>query len=206
MRKKIVYAASLAFGLLSLIFQTALGDDGLLAEPSNSGIYFGGQLGTSKLHYDGSSYTNSKSHYDRHRLLAGRVFVGYAFSQFIAAELGYDYYGYPKFKHNDNNNTQDLLQHGLDLVAKANLPLNYGFSFYAKAGLTLIHRGTLNNNSGTFEQKNSNNKVTPVGALGVSYQFAPNIAMDLSWTKTMHISDLPSTDLFGVGFTYKINF
>jgi opacity protein-like surface antigen len=204
MRRKIVCSILSVFGLLVIVSQTTFGDDELLTEPSNSGIYFGGQLGMSNLNYGGSSYTSKNSHYKKRYLLAGRVFAGYAFSQFIAAEFGYVYYGYPEFK-NDDGNTQNFLQHGLDLVGKANLPLNYGFSFYGKAGLALIHRGALNSNNGTFVQKGKNSRITPVGALGVSYQLAPNIAIDLSWTKTMGISDLPTTDLIGVGFTYKIN-
>ena len=205
MHRKTACSILSAFGLLSIVSQTAFGDDGLMVEPSNSGIYFGSQLGMSKLHYDGSIYTASDSKYDNQSLLAGRIFAGYAFSQFIATELGYDYYGYPKLINTDDGNTQNFLQHGLDFVAKANLPLNYGFNFYAKAGLALIHRGTLNNNNETFVQKDRNNRITPVGALGVSYQFAPNIAIDLSWTKTMSVSDLPTTDIIGLGFIYKIN-
>ncbi len=202
MHKKIIHSCLLIFSLATASFAFS---DGIEEISSNAGIYLGGQLGMSNLHYDGSSYTSATSSYDKHYLFAGRVYVGYAFSQFISAELGYDYYGYPKFKHNNSGNTQDLLQHGLDLVAKANLPLEYGFSCYAKAGLALIHRGVLNNNTDTFVQKDSNTKITPVGALGISYWFAPHIALDLSWTKTMSVSDLPTTDLIGLGIIYKIN-
>ena len=207
MRKKIIHSVLLAFGLLSVVSQTILGDDeldGSMVEPSNSGIYLGGQLGMGRLHYSSSSYTSNSSWYDSHNLLAGRVFAGYAFSQFISAELGYNYYGRPSFKNRDGN-TQNFLQHGLDLLGKANLPLNYGFSFYTKAGLSLVYRGALNSNNGSFVQKDKNSKITPAGALGVSYNFAPNISIDLSWTKTMKVGDLPTTDLIRLGLTYKIN-
>jgi len=136
---------------------------------------------------------------------AGRGFCGYAFSQFISTELGYDYYGHPKFKDNISGNTQEISQQGFDLIGKATLPLDYGFGFYIKGGVAWVHRSALNNNGGNFANKAANSKITPVGALGVNYWFIPNIAADLSWTKTMTVGNLPTTDLIALGLTYKIN-
>lgn len=170
----------------------------------DSGIYLGAQFGMSKMHYSASSgYLNTNNTVDDNKL-AGRGYIGYAFSQFIGTELGYDYYGYPNFK-NTNGNTQNFLQQGFDLVAKASLPLDYGFGFYIKGGLAWVHRGALHNNANTFAEKDSNSKITPIGALGINYWFAPNIALDLSWTKTMTVSNLPTVDFISFGITYKIN-
>ncbi|EKE01982.1 MAG: hypothetical protein ACD_21C00011G0007 [uncultured bacterium] len=205
MYKKILCVSVLALGLNG----TALAEDFNGSEyssisDSNSGIYLGAQLGMSNLHYGPSSnYTTSSTTVDN-RNFAGRGYAGYAFSQFISAELGYDYYGFPKFK-NTNGNTQNFLQQGVDLVAKATLPLDYGFGFYIKGGLAWIHRGSLNSNSGTFASKDANSTITPVGGLGANYWFAPNIALDLSWTKTMTVSDLPTTDFIALGIVYKLN-
>jgi hypothetical protein len=63
----------------------------------------------------------------------------------------------------------------------------------------------LHSNGDTFVEKDSNSKFPPIGALGVNYWFAPNIALDLCWTKTMHVGSLPTIDLFTLGFIYKIN-
>ena len=171
---------------------------------SNSGIYFGGQIGATNLHYRGSSYTTSNSSYDDTYKLAARGYLGYAFTQFISTELGYDYYGRPKFK-NTNGNTQDILQQGMDLVVKANLPLDYGFGLYIKGGMAWVYRSALHNNANTFAEKGAGSKFTPVAGVGINYWFAPNMALDLSWAKTMTVSDLPTIDLITLGFIYKIN-
>lgn len=218
MCKKILCVGALALGLVSLI-GVALADNFGGGEPpvaaadSNNnvgstdyhpGIYLGAQVGTAKMHYRGSEYLLAKNSYDDSYKLAARGYVGYAFSQFISAELGYDYYGRPRFK-DKSGNTQEILQHGLDLVAKASLPLDYGFGLYVKAGAAFVYRSALNANNGTFAYKDSNNRLTPVGALGINYWFAPNIALDFGWTKTMAMSNLPTIDLFTAGFVYKIN-
>jgi len=204
MYKRILCISILACSLNTTVLadEPAPGGNEYTSTGSNAGIYFGGQLGISNMHY-GSQYLIANNSVENTKF-AGRGYLGYAFSQFIAAELGYDYYGYPKFK-NSNGNTQDILQQGLDLVGKASLPLDYGFGLYIKGGLAWVHRSALNSNAGTFAQKNSNGKVTPVGALGINYWFAPNIAADLSWTKTMTVSDLPTIDFIALGLTYKIN-
>ena len=205
MYKKILCISVLAFGLNGIAFADDLGGSEYTADTSNShnaGIYFGGQAGMSNMHY-GSQYTIPGNTVDNSKL-AARGFFGYAFSQFIATELGYDYYGYPNFKAADGN-TQNILEQGFDLVAKASLPLDYGFGFYIKGGLAWVHRSALHNNNNHFAEKDADGKVVPVGAIGVNYWFAPNIALDLGWTKTMTIGDLPTIDLFSLGIIYKIN-
>ncbi|MEI8055562.1 MAG: outer membrane beta-barrel protein [bacterium] len=205
MYKKILCISVLACSLNSTVFadEPAPGGSEYTSAGSNAGIYLGGQLGMSSMHYGASQYLIASNSVENYKF-AGRGYLGYAFSQFIAAELGYDYYGRPKFK-NTNGNTQDILQQGFDLVGKASLPLDYGFGFYIKGGLAWVHRSALNNNAGTFAQKDSNSKIVPVGAVGVSYWFTPNMATDLSWTKTMTIGDLPTVDFIALGLTYKIN-
>lgn len=202
MCKKMLCLSLLAFGLST----SALSYNFInTAANPTEGIYLGGQLGISRLHYSGSSYTKTESSaYDKNSPLAGKIYLGYMFSPFISTEFGYNYYGHPKFRNKDGN-TQNFLQHGCSLIAKASLPLDYGFNFYLKAGLAMIHRGSLNSNNNSFVQKDPSNKVTLVGALGISYWFATNMAIDLVWDKTMKIGDLPSNNLISLGFIYKIS-
>jgi hypothetical protein len=208
MYKKIVCISVLALGLNGVALADDFGANEATSEPinastnTNTGIYFGGQFGLSNMHY-GSKYTIPGNTVDN-RKFAARGFLGYSFSQFISAELGYDYYGYPKFAATDGN-TQDILQQGLDLVAKASLPLDYGFGFYIKGGLACVHRSALHANKNHFAEKAANYTVTPVGSIGINYWFAPNMALDLSWTKTMTVSDLPTIDFIGLGIIYRIN-
>ena len=210
MYKKVLCLSVLVLGLCQLTLADDLGSNDLSSGVNtstdyNPGIYFGGQFGAANLHYS-SKYTGSRNSYDDKYKFAARGYAGYSFNPFISLELGYDYYGYPKFKDDQTGNTQNFLQQGVDLMAKANLPLDYGFGVYVKGGLAWVFRGALNSNAGTFGAgKDANNTFTPVGALGVNYWFAPNIALDLCWTKTMTVSDLPTIDLFTAGFIYKIN-
>lgn len=211
MYKKILGLLVVAFGLSTAAFADDFASESSLSGSNSSdfipGIYFGGQFGMTNLHYSGSSYTKNDtggSSYDDKYHFAGRGFAGYAFNQHIWTELGYTYYGKPKFKHTSGN-TQNILQQGLDLMVKANLPLDYGFGLYIKGGLAWVFRSALTPNTGMFADKDSNSKVVPVGAVGINYWFAPNIAIDLCYTKTMTISNLPTTDLYTIGFIYKIN-
>lgn len=205
MCKKILYVLVMSLGLIGIASADEFGDEGSYdAAGYNPGFYFGGQIGTSNMHYSGSSYTTASSSYEDGWQFAFRGYIGHAFSEFLSAELGYDYYGKPKFKNTDGN-TQDILQHGFDLVAKATLPLDYGFGFYAKGGLAWVLRSKLNSNNNSFADKSSNNTFTPVIGLGFNYWFAPNMAFDFSWTKTLTVSDLPTIDLYTVGFVYRIN-
>jgi hypothetical protein len=207
MYKKILCVSVLAFGLNGVALADDLGGSEYTTDTTNShnaGIYFGGQAGMSNMHY-GSQYMIPGNSVDNEKF-AARGFLGYAFSQFIGLELGYDYYGYPNFKAADGSgNAQNFLEQGVDLVAKASLPLDYGFGFYIKGGLDWVHRGALHSNKGTFADKDTDNKIVPVGGFGINYWFAPNIALDLGWTKTMTIGDLPTIDFFSLGIIYKIN-
>lgn len=169
----------------------------------NPGIYLSGQLGMSSLHYGPhTNYLLPRNSVENQKF-AGRACLGYAFSQFIALELGYDYYGHPKFKDNITGNTQQISQQGFDFSGKASLPLDYGFGFYIKAGLAWVHRSALSDNSGNFTSKNANSKLAPLGGLGVNYSLTQNLMLDLGWTKTMTISNLATADLITLGLTYK---
>ncbi|MDR1057731.1 MAG: outer membrane beta-barrel protein [Coxiellaceae bacterium] len=202
MYKRVLCVSALVLSLNSVILADDF--DGTNTNTGfNPGIYFGALVGMANFHYSGS-YTTPSSSYDSGFNFAARCHLGWAFNPYISAELGYDYYGRPKFKHNDGN-TQNILQHGMDLVAKATLPLDYGFGLYVKGGLAWVYRSALHPNNNHFADKSSNSKIAPIGALGVNYWFAPNIALDLCFTKTMTISDLPTTDFFALGITYKIN-
>lgn len=210
MYKKILCISILTLGLNGIAFAEdpgVLGGSEYTSDPivdstaTKSGIYFGGQFGMSRMHY-GPKYTVPGNTVDNNKF-AARGFLGYAFSQFISMELGYDYYGRPKFTSPNGN--QDILQQGLDLVAKASLPLDYGFGFYIKGGLAWVHRSALNSFNGNYADKPANSTFAPIGSLGINYWFAPHIALDLSWTKTMTISDLPTIDFISLGFIYRIN-
>jgi opacity protein-like surface antigen len=214
--RKLLCLSVLIFGLSSSVLAEDLnvggddyaahgGSDVASSALYNPGIYFGAQFGTANMRYSGNlQYTTPTSVYDDKYQMAARGCFGYAFSQFISVELGYDYYGQPKFWNTDGNN-QSIMQHGMDLMAKASLPLDYGFGIYIKGGMAWVYRSALRDNKGSFASRESNNKFPPIGALGINYWFAPNIALDFCWTKTMHLDNLPTVDLFTAGIIYRIN-
>ncbi len=218
MYKKILCLAVLAMGLNQAILANdadiGVGGNDYSTEVNtsnggstfyNPGIYFSLQAGTANLHYGSSSpYVTATTYYDNKYQFAGRGAIGYAFSEFISGEIGYDYYGSPKFWHNNGNN-QSIVQQGMDMMFKASLPLDYGFGVYLKGGMAWVYRSALRNNNNTFADRDSNSKFPPIGALGINYWFAPNIALDLCWTKTMGVGSLSTIDLFTAGIVYKIN-
>lgn len=200
MYKKILLVSAFALGLSS----AALADGEDVNFNFNHSIYFGGQATYSNLHYGSNSYTLWRDSIES-RKWGGRGYLGFSFNEFIAAELGYDYLGRPKIIDHVTSNTQDFLQQGIDLVGKATLPLDYGFGVFIKAGGMWVYRSAVASRAGCFADKDSNGKLTAIGGLGVSYNFVPNIGIDLSYTRSFAVGDLPTMDIFAVGLSYKIN-
>lgn len=185
-----------AVGVLLLVASSvALADE-------NSGLYLGVQGGVADSHYSNSDYTLLRNTVDSTKF-AGRVYGGYAFSEFLALEAGYDYLGRPNLNDRITGSKQDFLQQGVDVVGKATLPLDYGFGFYVKAGGIWVHRGPVNSQGGLFIQRDSSSKISLLGGAGVSYAFGQPVAIDLSWTKSMSNNSLPKMDLYMVGLIYK---
>jgi hypothetical protein len=210
MFKRVLYPFLIAACLSSIAiaddFDDEYGDSDSLLTSEQKGIYFGIQGGSANMHYDGSAYTNARSIDDSAYHFAGRGFIGYAFSPFISLEIGYDYYGHPKFKDTQTGNVQNITQQGMDFVVKANLPLDYGFALYLKGGIAWVHRSTLHPTKiNSFVYQESNEKFPVVAAAGIDYWFIPNMAIDFCWAKTLTISNLPTSDLLTIGLIYKIN-
>lgn len=198
MYKKIAIISMLTFGFATASFAANESFN------TNTGFYVGGQAGFANMHYTGSSYTlpfslNSVDNVQ----FATRIYGGYSFLDWLAVELGYDYFGYPKFIFTPTGNDQDFLQQGIDLVGKASVPLNYGFGLYFKAGAVGVHRGALHQRDGEFVDKEANSRISPLAGIGATYAFTNNMAVDISWSRSLSVSDLPKIDLFGVGIIYK---
>lgn len=188
---------------LTLISIAALlGFSAVASANENSATYIGAQLGRTQMNYDGSAYTLPSNSVDD-KTFGGRFYVGYSFTELLAAELGYGYYGQAEFKHNPDGNKQDVTQQGIDLVGKISLPLDYGFGFYVKAGGIWLHRDALESRGGFFADKDSSGRIAPVGGLGVTYNFTPKWAAELFWTGSTSNGDLPKMYFYGIGLSYK---
>lgn len=172
---------------------------------SVASVYIGAQGLFTDMNYDGSSYTLPRNSISSDNKWGFRGYAGYAFSEFLALELGYDYFGHPSIEDKITANVQDFTQQGMDLVAKAMLPLDYGFGVFIKGGGLWVHRSAIANRGGCFVDKDSSDKFTGIAGLGVSYNFAPNIGMDFGYSQTLSAGDLPKMNIFSLGLMYKIN-
>ena len=167
-----------------------------------SGPYVGIQGSWNDMHYSGPDYLLSTNSIEDQKL-GGRIYGGYAFSEFIAGEFGYDYFGSPKIKHDATGNEQSFAQQGLDLTGKVNVPLDYGFSFFGKLGLDWVHRDAVESRGGYFVSRDASNKIVPAAGIGFGYTFNLNWVTDLSWTKTFSNGILPKMDILAIGLAYR---
>ena len=156
--------------------------------------------------------------------VAGRIYIGYQFNCFAAAEFGWAKYPNVPIHAQASgtdlslasayiaNGTGSIQIDAFDLVGKAILPFRDVFSVYAKAGAAYIeHRG---NEQGIVlvagEQENGanysiNQRFFPTFGLGLSYDFTPHFLADLSWMRIQQIGhplDIGSTDLVVFGLSY----
>lgn len=171
----------------------------------NPSIYFGGQVLYTDMHYSGSSYTLVGRDSVTSTKVGGRGYLGYAFNEFLALETGYNYFGRPELVDKVTGNVQDFLQQGVDFTAKVSLPLDYGFGVYIKGGGLWVFRSGIGSRGGCFADKDANSKFTPYAGLGLSYSFAQNLGIDISYARSMSMGDLPKMDIFAAGLSYKIN-
>lgn len=185
------------FGMALVMSGSALAGDGF-----SSGLYLGIQGGKSYLHYSGPDYLLSTNSIDDHKF-AGRAFVGYHFTEFLATEIGYGYYGAPKIKYNATGEEQSFSQQGADIFAKVVAPLDYGINFFGKLGASFLYRSAVKNRDGHFVEKIANRKIAPAVGLGVGYAFNMNWVADLSWMRTFSNGTLPKMDFLAVGIVYR---
>lgn len=177
---------------------------GLISASSLASPYIGIQAGISSMDYNSNEWSKTiRSSVDDNEF-AGRVYGGYAFTDYLGAQLGYTYYGTVEFRDKATSLKEDFTQQGLDLSGIASLSFNYGLGGYLKAGVTWIKRGGLTENH-YFENHNENVKFTSLLGGGVTYALSENMMGDLSWTRISGNGDLPKTDFFALGLTYKFN-
>ncbi len=160
--------------------------------------------------------------------LAGRLLGGYQFNENWAAEFGWS-----KFKNMTTRANATAIDNrtglpvsssasgtvktdAFDLVAKGIYPIYDKINVYGKLGMAYLMQRTHVNATisepgvgYTANGRGSDNehKVYPTFGVGASYEFAPNVAADLSWNRIQKVGSsksMSSTDLVGVGLTYSI--
>lgn len=192
-----------------LLGVATVGVSALVAINANAaipGAYVNGILGWGDVHQDGASGPGINSSSTKDTGIAGRIAAGYQFDDTWAAELGYS-----KFSNaTDKGNvlglpySATLKTSAVDLVGKASLPLQNGFSVYGKAGIAYLMESVNGSVANVNLGHDSEHKVFPTFTVGTAYDFTPNVVGDISWNRIQKVgsSDLNSTDLVGVGISY----
>ncbi|KAF5271492.1 hypothetical protein FQR65_LT05112 [Abscondita terminalis] len=224
----------------SLTHIQTLGNDRPAAMTANAaapGVYVTGQVGYANTHMGsktkisdilGPFAENVDSAAINKNLsnngLAGRIALGYQFSQNFALEAGYLQLGEGKVNlgavHDPHSPavgeaSLKLQQNAIDLVGKGILPLASNFNLYGKLGVAYVTsdvKGTLQVpglptlNADLNNRANvAKHKWAPEAAIGVSYDITPNVSVDTSWT---HIQPLGNNkpgniDFVAVGLGYN---
>lgn len=166
---------------------------------SDSANYFKNTLnvsGTSKQSNDNSG-------------AVGRVYLGYQFMDYLAAEVGYSYY--EKYDYNNlygvNNASGDLQQQTGDLVLKPILPLSQKFDLYAIAGAAYVHTqasvDSTAKNAGITDKTQT--AVRPEYGLGAEMYFKQYWSVDLSWREFTSGGNVEQSQQAMIGIAYHFH-
>lgn len=192
----------------------------LMTSQASAEAYVGGQLGWGDIHQAQAMKTDWDTSKVSDTGLAGRLFAGYNFTENFALEAGYTkfsdatsdssspyvtYYGATTL--NDHGR---IKTYAVDVVGKATLPLDKGFSLYGKLGAAYLNEKASESVTidgrmvDGFPASATYSKVLPTFGLGAGYEINKNVSADISW---MHIqktgnTQLANTDFIGVGLSY----
>jgi opacity protein-like surface antigen len=169
-----------------------------------SPFYVGAELGGGNLNYEhqgkaaGALSVNDNG-------LAGRLLVGMDLNRNVALEMGYTLYKDPELKLQGGAQAK-FSQQSLDLLAKISLPVSSYASFYAKGGMSCVHRGDsqviINNEITNYSD--SDDHLRPMLGVGVDYSFNPRVSGNLGYYHTFGVDDLKDADFYGVGLTFRL--
>ncbi len=202
-----------------LVAIAAMGAMGLslttLAQPSCTtgcpGVYVGGQLGWANTDYELHDTGVPGFHEPSQDGIAGRVYLGYQFNQYLGLETGFAAFSdidLP-FDLGEIKTTQ------WDLLVRAGMPFgDSGFRGDIKAGAAYVFAKYDASSSSPIGDAHSD-EVKPVAGASVSYSFCNNVSLDVSYLHTFgHSSDwqnddhnAPTIDLvtFGVSYLFPIS-
>lgn len=183
-----------------------------LATAAVPGFYAGVQGGWSNIAYNTSDYVVDAGSVKKSGF-GGRPFIGYQLDQYFGIETGYTWYAKNKLRNGSYYDvssivtTGDFKQSAWDIVAVGTLPLEQGFSLYAKGGAAYVNAkatetATDASLNGSFTISDSTHEWRPVAGVGVSYDFNEMVSGDVSWTRVFSGSGIANSDLAAVGVTY----
>ena len=182
---------------------------------NNSGFYAGGQLGYDRLHFKNQKINDVEIGKGKNASgFTGRVDGGYAFNQYLSAEMGYTYLGSYDTKLSYINIPKGMTTpyfnlkrriYAIDAMAKVSYPIGKFFVF-GEGGAAYVHtkytKGSLNIDRvvekiivpGDVIENKPQSMIRPKAGLGVGYNLTNNLALDVSYTR-----------IFGTGKPVNVN-
>lgn len=195
---------------------TGLVCSGAALATGSDGYYLGLQLGESMSDYT----TTSSGIIDffgvpsvpgasiQNDAFAGRVYLGYQFNKFIAAELAYDYFGQVQFEkiYGISAASGDVTQQGTDLTAKVMLPVTKQFDVFALGGVAYVwaksHDISTTASQLGLDSGSAEGAFAPVYGLGADYNFSDAWGVDLAWRRYLPRGDLSQISMATAGISY----
>lgn len=179
---------------------------------TQNGIYLGLQGGESNANYSDDSLSSdfdlagANSSSVDNTSWAARIYGGYQFNKYIAAELGYSYLGQVDFNNIDGLNNADaqLLQQGIDLTAKIMLPITSKFSVFALLGGDYMIVSADSSSSSVIQASGNQTGWGVTYGLGAEYDFNPKWGIDATWRRFDANNGIQDTDLFTLGIAWHI--
>lgn len=134
-----------------------------------------------------------------------RPYIGYRFNESLAAEAGFD--DIVNDSNHDQNGPDHYKLYAIDIAGKFIYPFATGFSLFAKAGAAYTHQDVYNEwilpSGDSFVYANSKvNAFLPLLGVGVSYNFTPQVATQLSATHLEGNSGINNINMIGLGLNY----
>lgn len=119
--------------------------------------------------------------------LAGRLFSGYQFNKYLAAEGGWGFQEQGFLKATN--------QYDFDLAAKGMWPITQTFGLYGKVGAAYVDQSI---NGG------STDGVRPLYGLGLSYDMTPKVSTTLGWTRIVGGGSIQDSNFVMLGAAYHL--
>ncbi len=152
---------------------------------SANGFYGGGELGYSDIDDTAGHVIPFTSGISTDGL-GGRVFGGYQFNRFIAAEGGFGFDQDSLFKATNQIN--------VDLEAKGMLPITQCFNVFGKLGGTYVDQN----------QGGSGSAIRPLYGLGLGYDINRKVNTTLEWTRIIGEGSLNDSNSLLLGLAYHL--
>ncbi|MDO4430966.1 MAG: porin OmpA [Lonepinella koalarum] len=161
------------------------------AAPQANTFYAGAKAGWASFHHNVNYYKNDFNLPVSRNSETYGLFAGYQVTDYLAVELGYDYFGRLKVK-NPADNKDELVRHvahGTTLSLKASYPVLANLDVYARAGVALVYNQYKEANFNIVggspvrdgHRKYDLFKTSAVVAGGVEYAILPELALRLEY-------------------------